>query len=410
MQANVRCRYERHNLTKTYLSELYSDTDMRIGDTQIPGFHIRYSKRTNKKAFYFWYKARNTKKQYNVKLGNFPAVSLAEARTRASLLYGQVSAGEDPMYLRKEQDIKQKAEVARAIPLNQLLEKYLEEHSKNNKKEKTYKGERSVANNHIIPALGKLAINEICVEDIEKLKNKVGEKHKATANAIIALLSNFFKWCEIHKYKDINTNPCTHIKKYVLAGRDKVLPDEYYHKFYDAINLGRALKQHDIIAFDIIEFIFLTGCRKGEAINLKWDWVDLDNRILRLGETKRGRRSIPIGEPALRVLERAKARRTNNNPYVFPATATQKPFYDIKKPWAWLMQTIDLEDFNIHDLRHNFTTVGILSGEDISVVSKVLGHTNISTTQRYAHLNNVKGIAAANNISNKIVQKIKATK
>jgi len=408
MRMSDPCQYTRHHITSTFLSDLSADTDMRIGDTQIPGFHVRYSKKTERKVFYFWYKAKSTKKQYNVKLGLYPILTLADARKRASIMYGQVSAGKDPEHLRKEQECQQKQEDARAIPLSKVLDKYLEEYSKYNKKEKTYKSEKSIAKNHILPALGKLPINAITPEDIEKLKNKVGTKYKATANGIIALLSHFFNWCEIHKYIALNTNPCTHIKKYVLEGRDKVLPDDYYHKFYEALNYGRKLRQSDPVAFDIIEFIFLTGCRKGEAINLEWPWVDMDNSMLRLGKTKRGRRSIPIGEPALNLLKAAMARRKDNCPYVFPATATQKPFSDIKKPWAWLMKTIGLKDFNIHDLRHNFTTIGVLSGEDIAVVSKVLGHTNISTTQRYTHLNNLKGIEAANHISQKIIQKAKA--
>lgn len=410
MRISDPCRYTRHHITNSFLSDFLSDTDVRIGDTQIPGFHVRYSKKTNRKVFYFWYKSKNTHRQYNVKLGMYPAVTLVAARKRALIMYGQVSAGTDPEMTRREEEQQRRAEEAKATPLKQILEKYLEEYSKNNKKDKTYRTEKSLTNTHIIPALGKIAINAVTPEDIEHLKNKVGKKHQATANAIIALLSHFFNWCEIHKYTPLQSNPCTHIKKYALAGRDRVLPDEQYHKFYEALNYGRKLKQSDPVAFDVIEFIFLTGCRKNEAIKLEWDSIDFDNRILRLCKTKRGRRSIPIGEPAMQVLERAKARRTNNNPYVFPASATQKPFYDIRKPWVWLMQMIGMKDFNIHDLRHNFTTVGILAGEDIAVVSKILGHTNISTTQRYTHLNNLKGIKAANHISETIVKKIKAKK
>ena len=79
-------------------------------------------------------------------------------------------------------------------------------------------------------------------------------------------------------------------------------------------------------------------------------------------------------------------RKSNTSPFVFPGKVEGKPLQDIKKAWATIRKQADIEDVRIHDLRHTHASHLVSSGMSLSIVGKLLGHTQVSTTQRYAHL------------------------
>jgi integrase len=80
-----------------------------------------------------------------------------------------------------------------------------------------------------------------------------------------------------------------------------------------------------------------------------------------------------------------------------------KPLVDLRRPWAFALKFAGIKAIKIHDLRHSFTTLGCMSRQDIAVISKVLGHTQITTAQRYTHINNLKGVETTNAIAENII-------
>ena len=399
-------KYFKHKLSADYLGRIKSDIDLQISDTEVPGYHLRYSGRTGRKVLYLNYTLRfnGMRKERNLKLGMFPELSAPEARAKAIKCRGQILDGIDPMIERQERLRQTMAEQEKKIPIKIILEKYLEEHSRIFKKANTSQKEFQMARKHIVPHLGHIPINELNVRHLETMHLTIGEHYKAVANQCLMFVSYFLNWCEKHEYRGLNTNPVRQIRKFKLQGRDRVLSDDEYARFFAAIEEGRRMNLLNPIGFDILTFIALTGCRSSEAKELTWDEVDFDNSILRLKKSKTGAKSTPIGSWALDILKAALRNKKDANSPVFP-NSSGRVFSELYNHWKFITGHAKLENATIHDLRHSFATTGSMTGENMAVLSKVLGYTTIATTQRYTHINNVKGVEVANKIADRIARK-----
>jgi len=129
-----------------------------------------------------------------------------------------------------------------------------------------------------------------------------------------------------------------------------------------------------------------TGMRRGEILSLQWEMnIDLKHGYVLLDRTKNGeRREIPIDETLRGVLQ-GLARRLDI-PYVFYDQATGKPFKDIKRSFNTALRRAGIRDFHFHDLRHTFASHLVMSGIDLTTVSRLLGHKSLNMTLRYSHL------------------------
>ena len=72
--------------------------------------------------------------------------------------------------------------------------------------------------------------------------------------------------------------------------------------------------------------------------------------------------------------------------WVFPGDAEGKPLQDIKRFWEDVRTKAELPGVRIHDLRHTFASLLVSGGMTLPMIGKLLGHTQVQTTQRYAHL------------------------
>ena len=128
----------------------------------------------------------------------------------------------------------------------------------------------------------------------------------------------------------------------------------------------------------------LTGCRKSEILSLKWQNVDLAAGELRLADSKTGPRAVPLSPPAVRVL--AELPRLPGSPWVIPGQKPGTHLTNLDGPWWIVRKRAGLEEVRIHDCRHSFASRALALGESLPVIAKLLGHSDIETTARYAHL------------------------
>jgi integrase len=131
-----------------------------------------------------------------------------------------------------------------------------------------------------------------------------------------------------------------------------------------------------------IRLLLFTGCRLREILHLKWKQVDLERGLLFLADSKTGRKTVILNAPALAVLtglDRLGA-------YVVPGDDPEKPRADLKRPWEAVGRRAGLGGVRLHDLRHTYASFGAGGGLGLPIIGKLLGHTQASTTQRYAHL------------------------
>jgi integrase len=150
-------------------------------------------------------------------------------------------------------------------------------------------------------------------------------------------------------------------------------------------------------AIAAIRLLLFTGCRKSEILTLKWNDVDFERSCLRLSESKTGSKVVPLGGPALVLLNELK--RTLGNPYVLAGERTGHHFVGLPKVWERIRKRAGLTDVRLHDLRHSFASTGAAAGDSLLMIGKLLGHQDAKTTARYAHLADHPLKAAAHRIS-----------
>jgi len=128
-----------------------------------------------------------------------------------------------------------------------------------------------------------------------------------------------------------------------------------------------------------------TGCRRGEILGLTWDNVDLKHGFILLDKTKNGdRREIPINATLRATLE-SLPRRLDGGP-VFYDHKTGKAYEDVSTSFCNALRKAKIKDFHFHDLRHTFASHLVMAGIDLTTVSRLLGHKDLTMTLRYAHL------------------------
>ena len=186
------------------------------------------------------------------------------------------------------------------------------------------------------------------------------------------------------------TNPCRAVRKYREKKRERFLSREEYRR------LGSALAEAEAdaaagadgavspYAIAALRLLMLTGCRLNEILTLRWDDVDRTAGEFRLRDGKTGTRMVPLTPTAETVL--AGIRRVPHNPWVIVGKQPGTHLASITQEWYRLRARAGLDDVRIHDLRHSYASRALAAGESLSMIGKLLGHADIQSTARYAHL------------------------
>jgi integrase len=204
-----------------------------------------------------------------------------------------------------------------------------------------------------------------------------------------------------------SSNPCRHIEKFRERKHERFLTEAEFER------LGRALAAAEremlttpwIIA--AIRLLILTGARLSEIRTLRWAEVDVERRMLRLGDSKTGKKTIHLSDAALEVL--ASIPRLPDNPYVICGERPGTHLVNLQKAWRRIRRLAGLDDLRIHDLRHSFASVAAAQGLSLPVIGALLGHSQPATTARYAHLAQDPLARANAEISGRIVTALKGS-
>ena len=192
-----------------------------------------------------------------------------------------------------------------------------------------------------------------------------------TANIELAVLSNLLNFAVRRGY--IEKNATSGIKKLNELSRLKTLSDEDIEKLIN----GATNK----LTKDLITFLIYTGCRKGEALNLKWDDVDMQNDVIAIKGTKtKYDRYIPISRALKRILEGI------NRESVYVFSYRGKKLSNFRESFKTACKRAGLNGLRVHDLRHVFASKMVMSGTSLYITGELLGHRTPQMTMRYAHL------------------------
>ena len=103
-----------------------------------------------------------------------------------------------------------------------------------------------------------------------------------------------------------------------------------------------------------------------------------------LPDSKTGAKVVHLGQPAVEILR--KTERVEKNPWVIVGTKPNARLTDLQPFWQRVRARAGLKDVRIHDLRHTFASTAVASGQGLPMIGKLLGHTQVQTSARYAHL------------------------
>lgn len=359
-----------------------------LWDDEVPGFGLRVLP-SGRKSFIVQYRAGRRPRR--ISLGPSTVLTCEQARTRAITIIAAVRNGDDPA-AKRDADRE-------ALTVGELADRFDREHISVRLKNSTAKGYRRMIDRVILPALGRHRVTEVTRADIAKLHHDM--RHiPYDANRCLEIVSKMFNLAEMWGLRPDGTNPRKHIKKY---------PEEKRERFLSVAELrrvGEVLREMEQEGIELpsgiaaVRLLMLTGCRLGEIMRLKWEYVDFVGRALRLPDSKTGAKVVHLGQPALEVLETIE--RIEDNSWVITGTLPGAPLYDLQPFWQRVRARAGLKDVRIHDLRHTFASTAVAAGQGLPIIGKLLGHTQVQTTARYAHLAADPVRTAADQISEKI--------
>lgn len=346
--------------------------DFIMWDRDIPGFGVRVYP-SGRKTYVIQTRKGGSPRRSTI--GTHGTMTLAQARSRAAATIDALKQGRRPA----------SAPGGRAITVAELAERYMSVHVAANCNRHTARIYRGTLDNHLLPAFGPKPLDAVDRSDVAEWHHRLRSTPRA-ANRALGLLSRMFSLAADWDLQSEPYNPCRNIRKYREQRRERFLTREEYQRLgavlFEMERDGSAWR-HSVAA---LRLLMLTGCRVSEILTLRWDDVDRKTGEIRLRSSKAGARMIPLTPMAARVLARLECIRLPGVPWLFVARTPGKRLASLTPDWHRIRVRAGLGDVRIHDLRHSFASRALAAGESLSMIGRLLGHADIDSTARYAHL------------------------
>jgi len=362
--------------------EIYCDDEMR-------GFGVRISA-AGSISFVLAYTVHGRERRLTI--GRWPEFSVEAARRDAIALREQISAGIDPL---AQKQANQHVELE-AGSFEKFADEYMQLAAKH-KRLSSLRNDRQMLANIVLPRLGRFQVRAITRRDVELLHASLN-KTPYRANRVLALISSMFSLAI--DWKLATENPAHGIQRFQEENRETSLTLEQLKRLESAL-----CNYPDQTAADAIRLLIVTGSRESEVLTAEWTMFDFAKAkwTKPSHHTKQKKiEHVSLSIAAMAILTRLRSRKLPG-PYLFPG-ANGGPRTTIRRPWMQVLREAGLAEghqvpgkrrkavtiwkplVRIHDLRHTFASHLVSSGQSLHIVGKLLGHTQASTTMRYAHL------------------------
>jgi len=322
----------------------------------------------------FYLRKRINGKDEKIVIGNFPEVSVENARKHALRIKSEVAEGKNPM--------EQKQALKQEITFKELFQEYMERYSRKEKKSWKY-DEREV--NRFLSHWFSRKISTISKQEVQLLHEKTRDNNGLyQANRLLERIRAIYNKAIEWGFR--GENPTKGIKKFREKSRDRfILPDEI-PKFFKALN-----EENNSIAKDYIFLSLLTGARKSNVLAMRWEEVNFSAKTWRIPESKNGEAVIiALTNQAMEVLERRKKENAKLEPgdkgFVFPSKSASGHLADPKKAWRRVLNRAGIVDLRLHDIRRTLGSYQAITGASLQVIGKSLGHKSGQATQIYSRL------------------------
>jgi integrase len=364
----------KQKLTKSAVEALSPcGEDYVIWDSTLPGFGVRV-KPSNVKSYIIQYRNRKTGTSRRKTLGQHgPLLTFHKAKERARIILADGLKGNDP--------VADDRAVREAATMRQLAADYLEQHAIPKKRTRSVENDRSMINRIILPRLGGKKVAAIQPRDIHLLHVSM-KMTPYQANRVLALLSKMLSLAA--KWGWRSDNPVKGIERFQEKRRERWLSDNELSRLLTVL----AAHQNQRAA-NAVRIQLLTGARLGDVLKARWSDIDFNRGVW----TKPSHHTkqkltehIPLSGLALALLADMRKKANPAEANLLPGNAAGQPLQDIKKFWKVVTAQAEIADYRLHDNRHTHASHLVSSGLSLEIVGRLLGHTNPTTTKRYAHI------------------------
>ena len=354
--------------------------DTILFDNALPGFGLRIHPSGRK----VWIvQTRIEGRSRRLRIARHGEMELADARRRARDMLARIRAGDNPA-----DDIQREKKTP---TFREFADEYLrrcEPHWKPSGR----KTVRIYLKARILPAFGKMPLDRIGPEDVAEWFDAASKDKPGAANRAFEILRAMMFRAEEWGLRTRGKNPCLGIAKNPRNRIARFLDTE------ELARLGRALDAREAQwpeAVAAIRLLALTGCRRSEVLNLRWR--DIGEDAISLRDSKTGPRAVPLGEAA-RAQVAALPGARDPDAFLFPYYAEGRGAYSLTTCWRKVCNDAKLGSLRLHDLRHTAASQAVMSGENLPLVGKLLGHRRRRTTAGYAHLADAHLVEAAEKV------------
>ena len=357
-------------------------------DPELSGFYIDVL-RSGRKSYRLRY--RNNKLLKVVTLGSAQNISLEQARKLAQNFLFKVSQGAMANAVQDSVTVKGLT-IEDFFNLNYLpfVKSY----------KRSWSTDVSMIKNHIVPKLGSLQMGQVRPPDIAVFLDLMKSKGYAlgTCNRALVMLRYGFELALKWKMDGIHSNPLKEIKNLVFDNKiERYLNSDQTQELMKSIQES----ENEQLQY-IVLFLIYTGARKPEVLDAKWIDIDQERKSWRIPKTKSGKiRHVPLSAGALVMLDKLRLK-LNGKPIdqipIFANPKTGLPYVSFFYSWDKARTRAGLKEFRIHDLRHSFASCLVNAGRSLYEVQELLGHADIKTTSRYAHLSRERLNDAVNTV------------
>ena len=377
------------------------EREYMLWDHTVKGFGVRVHS-SGRKVYIVKY--RHHGRVIKKTIGPHGAISPAAARAHAAEIITAARTGRDPAgrdLREKDAARRDPRQAATAPTIRDLAGRFLEEYVPAHCKPGTAHSYRGSITRHVLPRIGARRIVDVTRGDVVALHHEMRAIPYA-ANHTLGILSIMLTAAEVWGLRPEGSNPCRYVKRFRVENRERFLSDEEYRRLGAALRRAEKTGTEAASAVAAIRLLMLTGCRLSEIMTLRWEDFDPEAAEIRLPDSKTGARVVHLGRPAVAVLRGIA--RVEGNPWVIAGRRPGSRVASLHYPWGRIRKRAGLDDVRLHDLRHSFASGGLLVGEGLPMIGKLLGHSQVQTTARYAHLADDPIKAAADRIASRIAK------
>lgn len=354
-------------------------------DADLPGLYIEVRATSPGKGTYYLRYKNAAGKTSHKKLGRTHDITLAEARKQAKTLKAEIALGTEP---------SKKAVLTYTELFIQHYLPYV------TPRKRSWAKDEEMYRLRLKKFIGDKPLNTINRQQIQSFHTQLKAEglSASTCNHYIKLIKHSLNLAI--DWEMLAANPASRVP---LFHEDNKM--ENYLNEQQLEQLMKVLITDDNRPVcHILMYLLSTGARLNEALSAQWQHIELEKRLWTIPAShskSKKVRSVPLNDSAICIIQQLN---TQHHSHLFINPKSQQPYTTIHKVWGRLRAKAGLKHLRIHDLRHQYASFLVNDGRTLYEVQQILGHSDPSVTQRYAHLSSTALLSAANSASLAIMQ------